>query len=193
MKCVHGVREFQAEGEHDKRHRSEKWRSDSALSFIQLHQAGTLHQGWNLCPQHWECTVLTTGPPRQPLTRVLTRKVLQKGIRRGSWRPPNVQQYTKERATGVFCPRCRQKGSVLSVGYLKAIMTKLATILSSNKTLPSVKVGTSTERILHVFPENLGPGNDILSFLICADTICWWQKQLSERIFCCIFTLHSIQ
>ena len=34
MKCVHGVRKFQAEGEHDKRHISEKWHSDSALFFI---------------------------------------------------------------------------------------------------------------------------------------------------------------
>lgn len=84
------------------------------------------------------------------------------------------------------------------MGYLKAIMTKLLTILNSNKTLPSVKVGTPTECILHVFPENPGPGSDIVIFLTCADTemvakIFAGGKNLSERIFCYIFTRHPIQ
>lgn len=56
----------------------------------------------------------------------------------GGWRLSNFQWYIKERATGVVCPRCRQKGGALSVGYLKAIMIKLPTILNNNKTHSSL-------------------------------------------------------
>lgn len=70
----------------------------------------------------------------------------------------------------MVCPRCRQKGGALSVGYLKAIMIKLPTILNNNKTLLSFKVATPLNAPLRVFPEDLGQGSGIISFLTHADT-----------------------
>lgn len=102
----------------------------------------------------------------------------------GGWRLSNFQWYIKERATGVVCPRCRQKGGALSVGYLKAIMIKLPTILNNNKTLLSFKVATPLNAPLRVFPEDLGQGSGIISFLTHADTeilvavTCQWENLL---------------
>lgn len=61
----------------------------------------------------------------------------QKRIRKGGWRLPNSQRHTKEKATRMVHPGCRQKGGALSVEYLKTIrMTTLPTILNNDKILP---------------------------------------------------------